>query len=159
MRGKYWWIFGAIQLMGLLAAFEGLYLFEEPIWWGLSLLLLLPGTLISFPFRSRRNALATLDRVRNRRARKRASLRHRVVSRRQVPQIKLSGFFFAGSVSVRKLQARSVSGCLVRELMRRYAPASVRITPALRRRAEADRLRMGMLDSVTSACFFGVSIQ
>ncbi len=50
MRARYWWIFGAVQLIGLLAAFEGLHLLGDPIWWGLSLLLLLPGTLVSFPF-------------------------------------------------------------------------------------------------------------
>lgn len=50
MKHKYWWIFGAIQLMGLFAGFEGLYLVEDPLLWGLSLLLLLPGTLVSYPF-------------------------------------------------------------------------------------------------------------
>ena len=50
MRARYWWIFGAVQLIGLGAAFEGLYSAGDPIWWGLSLLLLLPGTLVSFPF-------------------------------------------------------------------------------------------------------------
>jgi hypothetical protein len=50
MKRKYWWIFGAVQLMGLLAGFEGLYLVQDPIFFGLSLLFLLPGTLVSFPF-------------------------------------------------------------------------------------------------------------
>lgn len=50
MKQKYWWCFCAVQLLGLLAAFEGLHLLGDPIWWGLSLLLLLPGTLVSFPF-------------------------------------------------------------------------------------------------------------
>jgi hypothetical protein len=50
MKRKYWWIFGAVQLMGLLAAFEALRLLEDPLLFGLSLLFLLPGTLVSFPF-------------------------------------------------------------------------------------------------------------
>jgi len=50
MKARYWWIFGAVQLVGLLAAYQGLYSFGDPVWWGLSLLLLLPGTLVSFPF-------------------------------------------------------------------------------------------------------------
>ncbi|HXA79033.1 MAG TPA: hypothetical protein VNV41_18010 [Candidatus Acidoferrales bacterium] len=50
MKRKYWWIFGAVQVMGLLAAFEGLFLIQDPILFGLSLLFLLPGTLVSFPF-------------------------------------------------------------------------------------------------------------
>jgi hypothetical protein len=50
MKARYWWIFGVVQLAGLLAAFEGLYSVGDPIWWGLSLLLLLPGTLVAFPF-------------------------------------------------------------------------------------------------------------
>ncbi len=50
MKHKYWWIFGAIQLMGLFAGLEGLYLPDDPLLWSLSLLLLLPGTLISYPF-------------------------------------------------------------------------------------------------------------
>jgi len=49
MKRKYWWIFGAIQLLGLLSAIEGLLLLEDPVMFGLSLLLLLPGTLVSFP--------------------------------------------------------------------------------------------------------------
>jgi hypothetical protein len=49
MKRKYWWIFGAIQLLGLLAAIEGLHLLQDPIFFGVSLLLLLPGTLVSFP--------------------------------------------------------------------------------------------------------------
>jgi hypothetical protein len=50
MKRKYWWIFAAVQLMGLLAAFEGLRLLEDPLLFGLSLLFLLPGTLVAFPF-------------------------------------------------------------------------------------------------------------
>jgi hypothetical protein len=50
MKRKYWWIFGAVQVMGVLAAFEGLYLIQDPILFGLSLIFLLPGTLVSFPF-------------------------------------------------------------------------------------------------------------
>jgi hypothetical protein len=50
MKARYWWIFGAVQLMGLLAAFEGLRLLQDPLLFGLSLLFLLPGTLVAFPF-------------------------------------------------------------------------------------------------------------
>ena len=92
MRARYWWIFGAVQLIGLGAAFEGLYSAGDPIWWGLSLLLLLPGTLVSFPFSTFRpfgDALAALDRVRNRRACKRASFRVAVIPRHQNPKIKM----------------------------------------------------------------------
>ncbi len=50
MKRKYWWIFGAVQLIGVFAAFDGLYLVQDPILFGLSLILLLPGTLVSYPF-------------------------------------------------------------------------------------------------------------
>jgi uncharacterized membrane protein YhaH (DUF805 family) len=50
VKRKYWWIFGAVQLMGVLAAFGGLYLAQDPILFGLSLIVLLPGTLVSYPF-------------------------------------------------------------------------------------------------------------
>jgi hypothetical protein len=49
MKRKHWWVFGAIQPLRFLAALEGLYLLQDPIFFGVSLLLLLPGTLVSFP--------------------------------------------------------------------------------------------------------------
>jgi|HubBroStandDraft_1064217.scaffolds.fasta_scaffold27460_2 hypothetical protein len=49
MKRKYWWVFGSLQLLGLLAGAAGLYVLQDPIFLGGSLLLLLPGTLFSFP--------------------------------------------------------------------------------------------------------------
>ena len=83
-----------MQLIGLLAAFEGLHLLGDPIWWGLSLLLLLPGTLVSFPFSTFGHlwaALATLDGVRNRRTCKRAPFRVAVSPRHENPKIQMTG--------------------------------------------------------------------
>jgi NADH:ubiquinone oxidoreductase subunit 6 (subunit J) len=48
MKRKYWWVFGSLQLLGLLAGAAALYVLQDPIFLGGSLLLLLPGTLFSF---------------------------------------------------------------------------------------------------------------
>ncbi|MFZ0637536.1 MAG: hypothetical protein WA755_15275 [Candidatus Acidiferrales bacterium] len=48
MKRKYWWIFGVIQLTGVSATVEA-YFLEDPILWLVSRLLLLPGSLDSFP--------------------------------------------------------------------------------------------------------------
>ena len=91
MKRKYWWIFGAIQLLGLLSAIEGLLLLEDPVMFGLSLLLLLPGTLVSFPLSTLGHVVTHwLDRLPNRRDCERAPLRGSVFSRRQSPEIKMS---------------------------------------------------------------------
>lgn len=49
MKRKYWWLFGTLQLVGLLTGVEGLSVLQDPIFLGGSLLLLMPGTLFSFP--------------------------------------------------------------------------------------------------------------
>jgi hypothetical protein len=49
MKRKYWWVFGTLQFLGILAGVAGLYVLQDPIFLGGSLLLLLPGTLFSFP--------------------------------------------------------------------------------------------------------------
>jgi hypothetical protein len=49
MKRKYWWVFGTLQLLGVLAGVAGLYVLQDPVFLGGSLLLLLPGTLFSFP--------------------------------------------------------------------------------------------------------------
>ena len=48
MQRKFWWIFGLIQVTGILGGIEA-YFFQEPILWLGSLLLLLPGSLVWLP--------------------------------------------------------------------------------------------------------------
>ena len=46
MKRKYWMIFGVIQLAGGAAAFEAMRVFQDPILLLLSLVLLLPGSVL-----------------------------------------------------------------------------------------------------------------
>ena len=39
-----------VQFVGAAGGLGGLYLLQDPIGWGLSLLVLLPGTLVAWPF-------------------------------------------------------------------------------------------------------------
>jgi hypothetical protein len=50
MRPRYWLIFRVVQFVGAAGGLGGLYLLQDPIGWGLSLLVLLPGTLVAWPF-------------------------------------------------------------------------------------------------------------
>ncbi len=50
MKSKYWRIFGVVQFVGAAGGLGGLYLLQDPIGWALSLLVLLPGTLVAWPF-------------------------------------------------------------------------------------------------------------
>lgn len=47
MKRKGWWIFGVIQVVGMSACVDPWYI-QDPILWGLSLLLFLPGSLASY---------------------------------------------------------------------------------------------------------------
>jgi len=48
MKRKYWWIFGGIQVAGTLVGMGAGH--ADTLLWVLSLLLLLPGNLVSLPF-------------------------------------------------------------------------------------------------------------
>jgi hypothetical protein len=50
MKSRYWGIFTVVQLVGAAGGLSGLYWLQDPIGWGLSLLVLLPGTLVAWPF-------------------------------------------------------------------------------------------------------------
>ena len=50
MKPRYWRIFGLVQFVGAAGGLGGLYWLQDPIGWGLSLLVLLPGTLVAWPF-------------------------------------------------------------------------------------------------------------
>jgi hypothetical protein len=50
MRPRHWLIFGVVQFVGAAGGLGGLSLLQDPIGWGLSLLVLLPGTLVAWPF-------------------------------------------------------------------------------------------------------------
>ena len=50
MKPRYWRIFGVIQFVGVACGLGGLYWLQDPIGWGVSLLVLLPGTLVAWPF-------------------------------------------------------------------------------------------------------------
>ncbi len=49
MKRKYWSYFGIIQILGLLGYFEAMYLFQDGLFWLVSLCLLLPGSLVFLP--------------------------------------------------------------------------------------------------------------
>ena len=50
MKPRYWQIFSAVQILGAAGGLGGLYWLQDPLGWGLSLLVLLPGTLVAWPF-------------------------------------------------------------------------------------------------------------
>jgi len=50
MKPRYWQIFSVVQILGAAGGLGGLYWVQDPIGWGLSLLVLLPGTLVAWPF-------------------------------------------------------------------------------------------------------------
>jgi len=50
MKPRHWQIFGVVQVLGAAGGLGGLYWLQDPIGWGLSLLVLLPGTLVAWPF-------------------------------------------------------------------------------------------------------------
>jgi len=52
MKPRNWAVFTftCLQLIGAAGGIGGLYWLQDPIFWGLSLLLLLPGTLVAWPF-------------------------------------------------------------------------------------------------------------
>jgi hypothetical protein len=50
MKPRYWQIFGVLQFVGAAGGLGGLYWQQDPIAWGLSLLVLLPGTIVAWPF-------------------------------------------------------------------------------------------------------------
>jgi hypothetical protein len=47
MKRKYWWIFGVLQVLGILATAEAVLL-QFPLLWAVSMLVLLPGSLAFF---------------------------------------------------------------------------------------------------------------
>ena len=50
MKPRYWQIFGVVQFVGAAGGLGGLYWLQDPLGWGLSLLVLLPGTIVAWPF-------------------------------------------------------------------------------------------------------------
>jgi hypothetical protein len=48
MKPRYWWIFGCAQVVGTVVGMGAAHV--DHLSWGISLVLLLPGTLVSLPF-------------------------------------------------------------------------------------------------------------
>jgi hypothetical protein len=50
MKPRHWRLFSLVQFVGAAGGLSGLYWVQSPLTWGLSLLVLLPGTLVAWPF-------------------------------------------------------------------------------------------------------------